>query len=94
MTVVYVAVGSALGGVCRYFVSALLNSPSGFPWGTLGVNVLGSLVIGLVSGWLAHGAGNAAAIRAFYLSLGAEPMKDWTVYRIAGQALTDLAETR
>ena len=30
----------------------------------------------------------------FYLSLGAEPMKDWTVYRIAGQALTDLAETR
>ena len=65
MTVVYVAVGSAMGGVCRYFVSALLNSPSGFPWGTLGVNVLGSLVIGLVSGWLAHGAGNAAAFRAF-----------------------------
>ena len=29
----------------------------------------------------------------FYLSLGAEPMKDWTVYRIAGQALTDLAGT-
>ena len=28
----------------------------------------------------------------FYLSLGAEPMKDWTVYRIAGQTLTDLAE--
>ncbi|MER2056697.1 MAG: GNAT family N-acetyltransferase, partial [Clostridia bacterium] len=24
----------------------------------------------------------------FYLSLGAEPMKDWTVYRIAGQTLT------
>ena len=65
MTVVYVAVGSALGGACRYFVSILLNSPSGFPWGTLGVNVLGSLAIGLLSGWLAHGAGNAAAIRAF-----------------------------
>ena len=30
----------------------------------------------------------------FYLSLGAEPMKDWTVYRVAGQALTDLAGTR
>jgi len=28
----------------------------------------------------------------FYLSLGAEPMKDWTVYRIAGKMLTDLAE--
>ena len=30
----------------------------------------------------------------FYLSLGAEPMKDWTVYRVAGPALADLAETR
>ena len=65
MTVVYVAAGSALGGVCRYLVSALLNSPAGIPWGTLGVNVLGSLAIGLLSGWLAHGTGNAAAIRAF-----------------------------
>ena len=65
MTVVSVAVGSALGGVCRYLVSMLLNSPEGFPCGTLGVNVLGSLAIGLLSGWLAHGTGNAAAIRAF-----------------------------
>ena len=28
----------------------------------------------------------------FYLSLGAEPMKDWTVYRITGNTLTQLAE--
>lgn len=28
----------------------------------------------------------------FYLSLGAEPMKDWTVYRIAGDTLKTLAE--
>lgn len=28
---------------------------------------------------------------AFYRSLGAEPMSDWTVYRIAGQTLRDLA---
>ncbi|MDO5145654.1 MAG: GNAT family N-acetyltransferase [Eubacteriales bacterium] len=27
----------------------------------------------------------------FYLSLGAQPMSDWTVYRIAGDTLTDLA---
>ena len=27
----------------------------------------------------------------FYLSLGAEPMKDWTVYRIAGDTLEKLA---
>lgn len=28
---------------------------------------------------------------AFYRSLGAEPMSDWTVYRIAGETLRDLA---
>lgn len=28
----------------------------------------------------------------FYLSLGAEPMKDWTVYRIAGDTLDQLAQ--
>ena len=28
----------------------------------------------------------------FYLSLGAEPMSDWTVYRIAGDTLNNLAE--
>lgn len=28
----------------------------------------------------------------FYRSLGAEPMSDWTVYRIAGDTLTHLAE--
>ena len=27
----------------------------------------------------------------FYLSLGAEPMKDWTVYRIGGETLKNLA---
>ena len=28
----------------------------------------------------------------FYLSLGAEPMEDWTVYRLAGEALAKMAE--
>ena len=28
----------------------------------------------------------------FYLSLGAEPMTDWTVYRISGDTLKELAE--
>ncbi len=28
----------------------------------------------------------------FYLSLGAEPMSEWTVYRLAGDTLTELAE--
>ena len=28
----------------------------------------------------------------FYLSLGAQPMEDWTVYRITGDTLTELAK--
>ena len=36
---------------------------------------------------------NAPSI-AFYRSLGAEPMSDWTVYRIAGDTLRDLAESK
>ena len=27
----------------------------------------------------------------FYLSMGAEPMSDWTVYRVAGEALSELS---
>ena len=62
MNVLYVALGSALGGVCRYLVSLALNAPKGFPWGTFAVNVAGALAIGLLSGWLARGE-HAAAIR-------------------------------
>jgi len=28
----------------------------------------------------------------FYLSMGAQPMSDWTVYRIAGQRLIEIAQ--
>jgi CrcB protein len=43
-----VALGSALGGVARYWVSLAAVRLFGetFPWGTLVINVLGSLVIG------------------------------------------------
>ena len=45
-----VAIGSALGGIARYFLSGLVARRLGetFPWGTLLINILGSFVIGLV----------------------------------------------
>jgi CrcB protein len=45
---VWIAVGSALGGVARYWCSGVAARLIGetFPWGTLIVNVAGSLVIG------------------------------------------------
>ena len=50
-TYFWIAVGSALGGVARYWCSGLTTMLAGgaFPWGTLLVNVLGSLLIGFVA---------------------------------------------
>ncbi len=44
----WIAVGSALGGVARYWCSGMAARLIGetFPWGTLIVNVLGSFIIG------------------------------------------------
>lgn len=45
----WIALGSALGGVARYWCSGLAARLFGetFPWGTLFVNVSGSFLIGL-----------------------------------------------
>ena len=46
-----VGLGSGLGGMCRYLVSQLLvTTQNGFPWGTFTVNIVGSLLIGLLWG--------------------------------------------
>lgn len=44
----WIAVGSALGGMARYWCSGIAAKLVGetFPWGTLFVNILGSLIIG------------------------------------------------
>ena len=48
ITYLWIALGSALGGVARYGASSLIAMWFGltFPWGTLLVNISGSLVIG------------------------------------------------
>jgi fluoride exporter len=45
----WVAFGSALGGIARFWCSGVLAALIGetFPWGTLLINVIGSFVIGL-----------------------------------------------
>lgn len=50
-TYLLIALGSALGGVARYGCSGFVASHVGetFPWGTIGVNVVGSAIIGFVA---------------------------------------------
>ena len=47
-----VALGGAAGSVLRYLLS---NINTSFPWGTFTVNVLGSLLIGLLVGFVSKG---------------------------------------
>jgi CrcB protein len=49
---VAVALGGAIGSVGRFWLAGAMMALTGprFPWGTLLINVLGSLVIGLVAG--------------------------------------------
>lgn len=63
-----VAVGSALGGVGRFAVGLLTtrHAVPGWPWGTFTVNVVGSLVIGLLAGWWA-GRGQPPLPRALLM---------------------------
>jgi fluoride exporter len=51
LTYLWIAIGSALGGMARYAASRAVALRYGetFPWGTLTVNVLGSIVIGFVA---------------------------------------------
>jgi CrcB protein len=48
VTYLWVAVGAAIGGVGRYWLSGVVADWLGetFPWGTLVINVTGSFVIG------------------------------------------------
>lgn len=55
-TVLQVAAGGAIGAVARYLTSvgAIRFLGTGFPWGTMAVNVIGSFLMGLLVVYLAH----------------------------------------
>lgn len=78
-----VALGGAVGAWLRYLTSRawyVLAPPiaaNAFPWATLTANVLGSLCMGLLIGWLArHGAGG----EAWRLLLGVGVLGGYTTF--------------
>lgn len=47
-----VGLGGAVGSIARYVLGALMQRPGGFPVGTLGVNVTGSFLLGVLAPYL------------------------------------------
>ena len=56
LALILVFVGGAVGSICRFWLSGFVAERFGetFPYGTLVVNLVGSLIIGLAAGWIAH----------------------------------------
>lgn len=48
MTYLWVGIGSAMGGMARYWLSLAMTALTGpqFPWGTILINIVGSFIIG------------------------------------------------
>lgn len=63
--------GSAIGGVARYLLSQWLNPRwSALPLGTMVVNVVGCLLIGLISGALARSGAQVGEGWRLFLTVG------------------------
>ena len=56
LALILVFVGGAIGSMCRFWLSGFVAERFGetFPYGTLIVNLVGSWIIGLAAGWIAH----------------------------------------
>ena len=59
-----VGLAAGLGAVCRYLLDQLVQHlhDQEFPWGTFVINVSGSLLLGLLTGWAAHSGLPRAAV--------------------------------
>ena len=64
-----VAAGGALGAAGRFWLGGLLMRQlgSGFPWGTLAVNLIGSVLAGFLVVWLEGRGSSALYWRAFLI---------------------------
>ena len=57
MECVMVGLGGAAGAILRYLIGLLpVGTQGGFPWKTLAINILGSFLIGILTGLILKGA--------------------------------------
>jgi CrcB protein len=63
-----VFLGAGIGGALRHGVNlaGMRLLGSGLPYGTLTVNIIGSLAMGLLAGWFAHKSDPGQAWRLFF----------------------------
>jgi len=68
INILAVGLGGFIGSIFRYLLVIFVHSicrHSEFPYGTLSANVLGCLIIGLLSGWVDDSIGLSATARLF-----------------------------
>jgi CrcB protein len=68
--IIIVGLGGFIGSILRYLVSGWVQRLSDtplFPYGTLGVNVLGCLAVGLLGGWADNAELFSPSTRLFLL---------------------------
>ncbi len=60
-----VAIGGGIGAMLRFHAGRAATAIAGpntvFPWGTFAINVAGSLLMGILAGWLAREGGSESA---------------------------------